>query len=82
MIDCCGEPMFVAGIYRHCRICHNKLVDVTKGVKPTISDLLVEEIQDDQIMWKELQPIIHELWRCGYYENYTPNIPKEWDDIE
>ena len=79
MIECCGQEMIRAGDWYHCEICGMRLRAHPHGKdKAIIAEMVIEEVQSNLMTWKELREIVHELWRAGHYEEYEPEIPKEW----
>ena len=80
MITCCGEEMMKADRWYHCRVCHKRLLEHPYGKdQSVIADLVIEYVQEYLPMWKEFQNIFHELWREGYYEDYTADVPEVWN---
>lgn len=79
MIFCCDEEMLIAGRWHHCRKCDKRLVEYPHGKdRIVLAELIVSYVQNYDPLWREFEPIFHELWRAGYYEDYEPKLPKNW----
>ena len=79
MIECCGQEMIKAGDWYHCEVCGKRLRAHPHGKdKAIISEMLIEEVQENLMTWRELREIVHELWRAGHYEDHEPNVPEGW----
>ena len=79
MIECCGIKMIKAGDWYHCENCGRRLRAHPYGKnKAIIAEMVIEEVQNNLMTWKELREIVHELWRAGRDESYEPNVPEEW----
>jgi len=79
---CCGEEMKVAGDWVHCFKCNNKFIHVHENkTKPIIYDLISEIVRSEELKWKELEPIIHDIWRESITDGeYSAKVPDEWID--
>ena len=78
-LKCCGQEMIKAGDWYHFEKCGKRLRAHPYGEdRAIISELVIENVRESMITWKEFYAIFHELWRAGNYEDYEPNIPKEW----
>ena len=82
MITCCGEEMLKAGDWYHCKICGMRLRAHPYGKdQAIIAELVVEEVHENIMTWKEFHAIFHELWREGHYEDYVADVPEVWRQI-
>ena len=80
MLKCCEQEMLRAGDWFHCTICGMRLRAHPCGKDAAIiSELVIEEVHENIMTWKEFHAIVHELWRAGHYEDYEPKIPPEWE---
>ena len=78
-LECCGRKMIKAGDWYHCEVCGMRLRAHPHGQeRAIISEMIIEEVQKNMMAWKELQAIVHELWRAGHYEDYESEILEEW----
>jgi len=79
MIKCCGQEMMKAGYWHHCKVCGMRLREhPCEKDQSIISELVIEEVHENIMTWKEFYAVFHELWRAGHYEDYEPNVPEEW----
>ena len=78
-LECCGRKMIKADDWYHCEVCGMRLRAHPHGQeRAIISEMVIEEVQENMMTWKEFYAVFHELWRAGHYEDYEPNVPKEW----
>lgn len=79
MIECCGKEMLKAASWYHCTACGKRLREHPYGKdQEIISELVIGEVHENIMTWKEFHSIFHELWRAGYYEDYEPQVPEVW----
>ena len=75
-VICCGKDMLQIGNYLHCKTCQRRLRDYPCGKElAVLAELLVSYVQEFDPSWKDLQRILHELWKAGHYEDYESNLP-------
>ena len=79
MIECYGKEMMRAGDWYHCIVCGMRLRAHPYGKdQAIISEMVIEEVHENIMTWKEFHAIFHELWRAGHYEDCEPNVPDVW----
>ena len=79
VVKCCEQEMIQAGDWYHCEVCGKRLRAHPYGRdRAIISELVIENVRESMMTWKEFNAIFHELWRAGHNDDYEPNIPNEW----
>lgn len=80
MIKCCDEEMMISGDWYHCRKCSTRLIRCLHGEETTVlANMIVEYTNEYDPTWRELQYILHELWKQGHYAEHTPDVPDNWN---
>lgn len=78
-VKCCGEDMMHIGSWFHCSICGVRLREHPLGKEREIlAEMVITEVGENGMTWKETQKIFHQLWKAGRYEDYEPEIPEAW----